>query len=65
MNIFSFGSKKSMKLEEVTKLLDELKIPIALVFTPTNLESERKKFFESDTYNPVFQYRVVKNHNAD
>jgi hypothetical protein len=65
MNIFSFGSKKSMKLEEVTKLLDELKIPIALVFTPINLESERKKFFDSDTYNPVFQYRIVKNHNSD
>jgi hypothetical protein len=55
--------KNSMTLENITSLLDELKIPTALVFTPTNLESEKKKFFNSDKYNPVFQYRVVKNNN--
>lgn len=54
-----------MKIEEVTKLLGELKIPIALVFTPTNLDSEKKKFFSSDTYEPQFQYRVVKNRNEE
>jgi hypothetical protein len=54
-----------MKLEEVTELLNQLRLPTAMVFTPTNLASEKKKFFKSDTYNPVFQYKVVKNNNAD
>ena len=58
-----FKKKKEMTLEEVTVLLEELKIPTALVFTPTNLDSEKKKFFNSDTYNPQFKYRVVNNNN--
>jgi hypothetical protein len=58
-------AKKGMKLEEVTELLNQLRLPTAMVFTPTNLASEKKKFFKSDTYNPVFQYKVVKNNNAD
>jgi len=65
MNIFFKRANKTMKIEEVTKLLGELKIPIALVFTPTNLDSEKKKFFSSDTYEPQFQYRVVKNRNEE
>ena len=64
MNIFS-RNKKAIKLEEVTELLSSLRIPTALVFTPTNLEDEKKKFFDSDTYNPVFEYRVVKNKNSE
>jgi hypothetical protein len=62
---FLSRAKKGMKLEEVTELLNQLKLPTAMVFTPTNLASEKKKFFKSDTYNPVFQYKVVKNNNAD
>ncbi len=62
---FLFGKKKVMGLAEVTTLLSSLRIPTALVFTPTNLESEKKKFFNSDTYNPVFEYRIVKNNNAE
>jgi hypothetical protein len=54
-----------MSLQEVTNLLDELRLPTSLVFTPTNLDTEKKKFFNSDTYNPQFQYRVVKNINKD
>ena len=42
---FLFGKKKVMSLAEVTSLLGSLRIPTALVFTPTNLESEKKKFF--------------------
>lgn len=57
--------KKGMKLQEVTQLLNQLKLPTAMVFTPVNLVSEKKKFFSSDTYNPVFQYKVVKNNNDD
>lgn len=57
--------KKKMELKEVSKLLNELRIPTGLVFTPTNLESEKKKFFESDTYEPKFEYRIVKNNNAN
>jgi hypothetical protein len=58
-------SKKGMKLQEVTQLLNQLKLPTAMVFTPVNLVSEKKKFFNSNTYNPVFQYKVVKNNNAE
>jgi len=65
MDIFFRKAKKTMKVEEVTKLLGELKIPIALVFTPINLNSEKKKFFDSDTYEPQFQYRIVKNKNRE
>ena len=57
--------KNSMGLEQITELLDGLKIPTALVFTPTNLEIEKKKFFNSEKYNPVFQYRIVKNSNEN
>lgn len=52
-----------MTLEEVTSRLEKLRLPTALVFTPLNLESEKKKFFDSDTYNPYFKYRLVKNSN--
>ncbi len=62
---FLFGKKKVMSLAEVTTLLSNLRIPTALVFTPINLEAEKKKFFNSDTYNPVFEYRIVKNNNAE
>ncbi|MFA5634165.1 MAG: tyrosine/phenylalanine carboxypeptidase domain-containing protein [Candidatus Dojkabacteria bacterium] len=55
--------KNSMSLKDVTSLLNELRIPTALVFTPINLKSEKKKFFNSEKYNPLFQYRIVKNSN--
>lgn len=58
-------AKKGMTLEEVTKLLNQLRLPTAMVFTPTNLTAEKKKFFKSDTYNPVFQYKIVRNSNSD
>ena len=58
-------TKKIMTVEEVTNLLDELRLPTSLVFTPTNLDIEKKKFLNSDTYNPQFQYRIVKNINRD
>lgn len=64
MSIFN-RSKKSLKLDEVTNLLTELRLPTSLVFTPTNLDIEKKKFFNSDTYNPQFQYRIVKNVNRE
>ena len=63
MNIFSRLGKTTMKLEEVTGLLNKLRIPIGLVFTPTNLKSEKKKFFNSNTYEPQFEYRNIKNSN--
>ena len=55
--------KKSMTLEEVSTKLEKLRLPTALVFTPLNLEVERKKFFNSDIYSPYFKYRIVKNSN--
>ncbi len=65
VNIFSKSDRDSMKLEEVTKLLSNLRIPIGLVFTPTNLDVEKKKFFDSDTYEPQFTYRLIKNKNDE
>jgi hypothetical protein len=65
ITIFSKRGKGEMKLDEVTKLLQELRIPTGLVFTPTNLSQEKKRFFESDRYEPHFEYRVVKNRNND
>lgn len=64
MGIFD-KKKKSMTLEEVTKYLEQLRLPTALTFTPLNLQSEKKKFFDSDTYNPYFKYRIVKNDNEE
>lgn len=63
--IFSRKGKKELKLEEVTEILQQLRIPISLVFTPTNLKEEKKRFFDSDSYEPYFEYRVVKNKNND
>ena len=65
MGLFTSGKKKEMSLSEVTKLLSELRIPTGFVFTPINLDTEKKKFFNSDTYEPQFTYRIVKNKNAE
>lgn len=62
MNVF-VKRKKQLTLEEITESLDKLRIPTALVFTPTNLEEEKKKFFDSDEYNPQFRYRKINNKN--
>jgi hypothetical protein len=65
MGIFKKEKKASvvMTLDEVTSILGQIRVPTSLVFTPTNLESEKKKFLSSDTYNPNFKYRIVKNNN--
>lgn len=52
-----------MSVEEVTDVLSELAIPWSLYLVPTNLESERKKFFSSSTYNPQFKYRKARKNN--
>lgn len=65
VSLFSKNNKTGMKLEEVTRFLSQLRIPTGLVFTPTNLKAEKKKFFENDNYEPQFTYRIVKNKNAD
>ena len=65
MGIFSKSGKSSMRLNEVTNSLDKLKIPTSLVFTPINLAQEKEKFFDSDTYEPQFTYKIVKNRNAE
>ena len=63
--IFRRNGKKELKLNEVTEILQELRIPISLVFTPINLKEEKKRFFDSDIYEPYFEYRVAKNKNND
>lgn len=52
-----------MTLGEVSELLGWMRTPTAMVFTPINLREERRKFFESNTYNPQFRYNIVKNSN--
>jgi hypothetical protein len=64
-NLFSRKGKKELTLDEVTELLQELRIPISLVFTPINLKEEKEKFFNSDTYEPYFDYKIVKNKNNE
>jgi hypothetical protein len=64
MWIFNKG-KSEMSLDEVTKLLSTLRLPTALTFTPINLENEKERFFESDTYNPQFEYKVRGNNNIE
>lgn len=65
MNIFSKSAKTSMKLNEVTELLSELRLPTSLVFTPINLKDEKEKFLNSDNYEPHFIYRNIKNKNSE
>ncbi|OGC44304.1 hypothetical protein A2400_01080 [candidate division WS6 bacterium RIFOXYB1_FULL_33_14] len=65
MGIFTKSGKSSMKLSEVTTSLSKLKIPTSLVFTPINLVQEKEKFLNSDTYEPQFEYKIVKNRNED
>ncbi|KUK77522.1 MAG: seg [candidate division WS6 bacterium 34_10] len=65
LDIFTKKGKSALTLEEVTELLQHLRIPLSLVFTPTNLKEEKKKFFNSDTYEPIFEYKIVKNKNDE
>lgn len=58
------AGSKERKLDDVTKLLNDLKMPIALVSTPINLDAEKKLFFASDTYNPHFKYKKLSNNNS-
>ncbi len=53
----------SISERELFELADRLSLPIIYVFTPVNLEKEKRKFFNSDTYNPKFVYKQVKNDN--
>lgn len=59
------GGNSSMTLKEVTRHMNKFRLPLSLVFTPTNLAVEKKKFLESSTYNPQFKYEVVRNTNED
>lgn len=61
--MFGFFEKKKISLSEITKKLNALRIPVALRITPINLEEEKEKFFESDTYNPQFKYKLERNNN--
>jgi len=61
--LFKQKNIKKITIKEIAKELDDLKLPIGYVFTPINLAVEKAKFFDSDTYNPIFQYKQVKNNN--
>ncbi len=65
MAFFKNKNRKQLTLDEVTVKLSELRIPLSLVCTPVNLKAEKEKFFTSDTYNPQFKYRIVKNKNEE
>jgi hypothetical protein len=64
MSWFKKDEIEGMSLGEITELLGWLRTPTSMVFTPTNLEEEKEKFFASSTYNPQFKYNIVKNKNA-
>jgi len=56
-------STTELSLQEVTTLISQLRLPTAMVTTPTNLADEKAQFFDSDYYNPEFKYKVVDNEN--
>lgn len=51
--------KKPEKLTytEYHEKISQIATPIGLYLVPTNLEEEKQKFFESESYNPQFIYR--------
>ncbi len=65
MFIFNKRKKKGMSLDEVSNILSDVRTPITYSFTPINLEEEKKKFFDSETYNPQFKYTLLKNRNRE
>lgn len=54
-----------MKIDEVDQLLFKLRLPLSLVFTPINIKEEKEKFLSSDSYEPNFIYKKIKNSNSD
>ena len=65
MNMFSKSGKTSMTIEEASLLLSKLRLPLSLVFTPINLKEEKEKFLNSDSYEPNFVYKRIKNNNSE
>ena len=65
MNMFSKSGKTSMTIEEASLLLSKLRLPLSLVFTPINLKEEKEKFLNSDSYEPNFIYKRIKNNNSE
>lgn len=63
MGIFKNKIKNVMPVKEVDRLLGSLRLPVGLIFTPENLKEEMNRFFDSETYNPQFRYKGVKNSN--
>jgi hypothetical protein len=61
--MLSKKDKKTMTLGDVDMRLSKLRIPSSMVTTPVNLTEEREKFLNSEEYNPVFKYKIVKNSN--
>jgi len=56
---------KTLKVDQVDMLLEQLRLPLSFIFTPTNLVEEKEKFLDSDNYNPQFTYEIVKNRNEE
>ncbi len=54
--IFS-RSKKTISYDEVTGLLDGLKLPLILETNPINFHAEKEKFLSKSTYSPEFRYK--------
>lgn len=56
-------NKIEMTQSEVNEALRLLRIPTALTITPINLDEEKQKFLDSETYNPQFKYNIRLNNN--
>jgi len=65
MSVFSRSGKTSMHIDEVNEHLSKLRLPLSLVFTPINLKEEKENFFSSDSYEPKFIYKKIKNSNTE
>ncbi len=60
--------KKPEKLtySEYNELISQIATPIGLYLVPVNLDEEREKFFDSETYDPQFKYKKAnKRKNFD
>ncbi len=55
---------KSIRYDELDKMLDKLHLSF-LNITPLNLAEEKKKFFDSETYNPQFRYKQYQGKNDE
>jgi hypothetical protein len=48
--------KKVISYKDLILRMSDIRLPLSYALTPENYDQEKEKFFDSDTYNPQFQY---------